>query len=293
MLEPGIHLGVERADYDRLPYLNNTSLKKWMELRDIPAEFQHWMQGRWADAERSEALLKGGALDTLLLEGSDAFAAKYAVVPEEAPKRPSKTQLNAKKPSPETIEAIRWWAEWEEAAAGKHILKSFQSYEVSRMANALMECDATKDVFQHCSKAVLVADIFGARCKCEVDLWNPATEHMLDLKSARDVAPKAFAKDALKLGYNFQWTFYLAMAKALGVDKHVFDFVCVRNDEPWTVAVHSILPRDNDQHRNLTNRSTWALEEAVAELVDRLNHNTWSGYDHYSALTFPDWAARS
>ena len=54
-------------------------------------------------------------------------------VPADAPKRPTKTQLNAKKPSPETLAQIDWWEEFERGDGAREIVLSFSADGSDRM----------------------------------------------------------------------------------------------------------------------------------------------------------------
>ena len=76
--EPGIHAGVSREAYDRIPALSATVLKKWLSLGEIPSEFAYWMRTRWEETP-SEAMLLGSALDCQLLDGD--FLNRFAVAP--------------------------------------------------------------------------------------------------------------------------------------------------------------------------------------------------------------------
>jgi PDDEXK-like domain of unknown function (DUF3799) len=108
----------------REPWLSKTPIK----------DFRTMGPKRWAMTyldrtlprpEKTAAMEEGSMIDCLLTEGSAAFHARYAVAPIGAPKRPTSAQLNAKKPSPETLDAIAYWAPF----AGK-IIVSQDDYSI-------------------------------------------------------------------------------------------------------------------------------------------------------------------
>lgn len=291
ILEPGIYFDMPRDQYDAIPAFNQSLLKKWIEMQSIPAEFKVWFDERHADREISDAFRIGQALDCALLDPVK-FEQEFVVVPQDAPKKPTSAQRNAKKPSPDSVSAICWWDEWNAKTADKTVLDFHEYNSVRRMRQELLECPDTADVFAQCRKAVIVSEIEGFPVKAEFDLWNPKTEHILDLKTAESVQPRDFARNAIKFGYDKQVAWYLELAKSVGVEKSVFDFVCVRSSAPYTVAVHSVMPEIVQPHRNLVINARAKLISALYEVAHRLKSDEWQGFSHYSPLEFPRWATR-
>lgn len=275
---PGVYFDMARETYDRIPAFSQTVLKKWLELGSIPSEFAFWLKTRneEKDSERelSESLLIGSALDCFLLE-REQFTAKFIEIPANAPKKPTSAQRNAKKPSAETIEAIGWWDAFERQAEGKRVINSYHISVVNRMAQNLVAKDATRDILDNCRKAVLVAEIDGYPCKGEIDLFCEAGEHLPDLKAMEDVTPDGFSKSFRKYGYNHQATFYLKLAAAADYPKSIFDFVCVKNNQPYTVKVHSFDPYDDEKHAAIYAGSWSVLSRAMRELGERLESGIW------------------
>ena len=283
-------MDVERSIYDRIPALSCTVLKKWLNLGSVPSEFAYWMEHRWTEPT-SEAKLLGSALDCLLLE--DKLEAKFAVVPENAPPKPSIRQRNAKRPSPESIASIAWWDAFNEEAKGKQILTSAQHEIVFHMETALKQAGCVEGVFENCEKAVLVGELFGFPCKTELDLWNERIPHIMDLKSAMDVSPAGFAAAFLKLGYVDQATFYLLLAQACGfTDKKIFSFIAVKNDEPWTVKVHNFAPFEDPDHFLLFDASRIRLARAAKELSSRLESTDFADSQDWNLIEVPEWVIR-
>ena len=209
----GIHTNLERSIYDRIPALSCTALKKWLSLGEIPSEFEYWMKTRWEEPP-TEAFLIGSALDCRLLEGAN-YSSRFAV----APKVDRRT--NAGKAQ---------WAAFEAANPGKTILTLEQGELVQQMAYSLLRAESLDGVFKNCEKTCVCDELFGFPCKSEFDLFNPRSNHLLDLKSCRDVSPKWFAKAFLDFGYAEQATFYLALAQAAGLEKTIFDFIAVKKE---------------------------------------------------------------
>ena len=62
--------------------------------------------------EQTKAMIIGSAFHSLLLE-PNGFPSEFLTVEPFAPKKPTLSQRNAKKPSAATLEAIAYWDEFE------------------------------------------------------------------------------------------------------------------------------------------------------------------------------------
>lgn len=293
-VSPGVYPAMPREQYDAIPAFNQSTLKKWIELRSIPSEFKWWLDHRH-EQEISDALLIGKAVDTLLLGKNDDFNAEFVELPSDAPKRPTATQWGAKKPSPETVDAIAYWSQFERHRKGRLMIKSEMLQKAQLMAEK-MKTDPDiigLDLFNHCQKTVLVAEVHGFPVKCEVDLWSEKTTHIFDLKTCRDVTRDGFAKAVVDHGYDKQAAFYLMIANAIGFEKNVFDFFCILNEEPHTFAIHSISPLDVVTHRDIIEASQLQLIDALKELAGHLESDSWPSPRGFQPINFPFYHERN
>ena len=51
-----------RSDYENIPALSYSLIKKWLELESVPTEFRWYLTDRWTQV-KTEALILGDALD--------------------------------------------------------------------------------------------------------------------------------------------------------------------------------------------------------------------------------------
>jgi hypothetical protein len=65
-----------------------------------------WHYKNRVDIDPTPSMLRGTLAHCAVLE-PDALSQRYAVTPEDAPRRPSRAQWEAKNPSPESLEAMR------------------------------------------------------------------------------------------------------------------------------------------------------------------------------------------
>ena len=271
--EPGIHSGVSRETYDRIPALSATVLKKWLSLGEIPSEFAYWIRNRW-DEIPSDALLLGSALDCQLLDGD--FSSRFAVAPE------ADRRTNAGKAQ---------WNAFKATNKGKSVLTAGQSEKVKAMSAALHTSPSLDGVFTNCQKTVLCGELWGFPCKAEIDLFIPGSTHLLDLKTARDVSAHWFAKAFLDLGYDYQASFYLSLAQACTLKKRIFDFLAVKNEAPWTCKVYSF-DFDNPDHRILFDACAIKHARAAGSVTTRLERNNFTDSQDWELLQLPEWALR-
>ncbi|GAT35597.1 pDDEXK-like protein of unknown function [Terrimicrobium sacchariphilum] len=272
-LGPGILRGLSREQYDRLPSINQSTLKKWIEIVMVgggcPRKFKHWFDTR-NDGEKTEGLLLGSALDCLILEPG-AFESKFAVAPAGLNLR-----TNAGKAAMEAFES---------ANAGKDILTAKQEQTVLAMREALEKDEKTTDVWKYCQKAVLQAEIEGYPCKGEVDLFSNNTEYLFDLKTSRDASGKAFGKSAWDLGYHIQAAFYLMLCSALGLKKSSFSFVVVENTAPYCVAAYTL-----DWTSDAMQYARKLITEAMPQFAYHFTRNQWPDFSDFEPIKFPKYS---
>lgn len=284
----GIYKGMARERYNDIPALSATVIKKWIRKQSTPSVFKHWLTARW-DEPQTEALLLGSALDCLRLEPS-AFHNRYTTVPPDAPKRPSKVQINAKKPSPETLGAIAFWNKFNEENAHKTILTHDQMALVNGMNHALEEAPTAKGVFSNCTKVCLVGEVYGLPAKCEIDLWNPRSEHIMDVKTAMDVSPSGFFQTIDRFDYLVQAVWYLLVAQSLNFDKQIFDFIAVGNEEPYPVKVHPFICDGSKLEHSLIFTAVCQIVKSAAwSLMDALSRGHFTDDPDWQAIEFPEW----
>lgn len=103
----------------KLTHLSFTRLK---ELAHSPLKLKKYIEQTKVS---TTAMDEGTLLDCLLFE-PEKFGEKFFVVPGDAPKKPTKAQLGAKKPSAETIAQIAAYEEIQAQVKGRIIISQAQ-----------------------------------------------------------------------------------------------------------------------------------------------------------------------
>lgn len=289
--EPGVWPNFNRTSYDSIPAISSTVLKRWMQDEQVPARFEYWLNHRWDEA-RSNALIVGDALDCKVLTPAQ-FPLLFTTVPPDAPKRPTKIQQQAKKPSPETLQAIGFWNQFNKENEGKTILTSEQMEAVSGMSKSVLQAETTQGVFENCSKAVLVGEILTAPAKAEIDLWSPASSHIIDLKTAADASPNGFGAACAKFGYIHQAIWYLGLANSLGFEeKKQFSWIVVESAPPYVVKAYTFDPETNAQHLTLYHQTLDRMMASFSSLVLALQSDSFNHNADWQPLVVPGWSLK-
>lgn len=168
-----------------------------------------------------------------------AMAERYVVVPEDAPSKPSITQLNAKKPSDETIATIKWWSDFGRANASRQIISANDYATVGAQLAAI---DAVPELARYFSSGFGEISLFWidrltrVYCKARLDWMQPQADGrivILDLKTAADDTPNGFSRSVATMGYHRQQAHYTAGAvETLGAEVAEFIFPVVSSTPP-------------------------------------------------------------
>lgn len=211
-------------------------------LSEILRNAQRWVKGY--ESPESKAKKFGNVLDCLLLTPTQ-WPKRYAVVPADAPKKPTKAQINAKKPSPESVAAIEWWDDFMAAHRGEIVPQELNA-SVHAAINRLREDKLIVDLLDCSQHSVMVtAEWIDAPTglvvplKALLDIAPPA-EHPIfggslwDLKTTQNASPHSFSRDAQKYGYALQAAFYLDLWNAATSETRTdFGHVVIENYHPY------------------------------------------------------------
>lgn len=239
-MQTGIYHNIAAADYHALPHVSNSYLKR---LGKTPAHAK-------LPQEDTKALFLGRALHVLTLEGEAAFASEFIVVPEGAPKRPTTAQINAAKPSPETVYACSWWDSFNIAAAGKTVLTGEEYITCQEVRASVHGHDFAKLLLAEGvseSTVIFEQEILGQKipCKCRPDRTPArAMQTLIDLKSTTDAGPDAFLRSCLKYGYITQAAFYIdgynAAKSPDDPEIDAFVFIAVEKEAPYRCECYTV-----------------------------------------------------
>lgn len=164
---------------------------------------RHYLYAKRNPTPPTPAMIFGSLFHTYVLQ-RDIFEDRYVPYPVGAPRRPSITQLNAKKPSDETIQAIDFWDRFDNKNIGKELVMPEDMETVLRMNEAIFNNPAAKDIMlsiTRTERAILWEDdITGIPMKGKMDGDND--DITIDLKSCENAHPDIFSRSAYDWGYD-------------------------------------------------------------------------------------------
>lgn len=249
---PGIYQNIPFADYNAMPYVRNSYLKKL--TKGCPAAVK-------VEDEEKDHLTLGRAIHALVLEGQQAFQKDFIVSPQDAPGKPTAAMLNAKKPSAESIYKIEWWSQFERMSAGKSIITYDDFVSIQEINSAVRNHPFARTLLADGlseQTAIFDAPINGEmiRCKVRPDRTpSSKTACLIDLKSTVDAGYDAFLRACYRFGYFQQAAFYIDgynEALRVMVEEHgwsredhpeidAFVFIAVEKAAPFRVEVYTLM----------------------------------------------------
>ncbi len=281
----GLVHGLSNEAYHAAPGVSKSGLDR---LARSPAHYQAYL-----DEERKEtpALRFGRLIHAAILEPD---ALMLATVPADAPPRPTSRQINAKKSSPDSVAAIEWWREFDEANAGCTVVSAAEGEQIRRIQDSIYRHTTARELLESPGHSEVSAWFYdqdrdgatGELCRCRPDRLMEDGD-ILDLKSCEDASQAGFAKSAAKYRYHVQAAFYLdGMAATIGHKDKNFGFIAFEKEAPFAVAVYVLRPQDVEIGREEYRRN-------LATLAQCKINRQWPGYpDKIQYLSLPGWARR-
>ncbi len=213
------------AEYHARPEVSKSGLDL---VHRSPLHYWNRYLNPYREAEPpTEAMVLGSALHTRVLE-PHLFDDEYAVAPH-CDRR--------------TKEGKMIWADFEQQAAGKTLLKADDALRIQYMADAVRQHRAASFLLTMPGKAeqsyFWTDDGTGEKCKCRPDWHSADGKIIVDVKTTEDASPAKFLRSSV-LGwrYHVQAAFYMQGLPTA----EVFLFACVEKKPPFAVAVYSLPP---------------------------------------------------
>lgn len=296
-------------EYCEIPALNASVLKC-----PTPA---HMLFSLTEDEDEEEKQhFKIGRLVHLASLEPDRFHDSIAKIPEDAPKKPTKAQINAKKPALETIQSIQFWEHFTTTNAGRTVLKADELDQVEQMRDALLAHHQIRELLQcpgHTEATIEVwDDEMQVMRKMRYDkLPGAGADFLLDVKTTRkELNINALKYEILGMGYHLQARYYMDGLNLASADKRKrFYFPFVRSAPPYIARLVelNVNTPGNDNPLLVARDLLYANEDvaresrlpigrmpmfigAAREFLQRVGENhpkpfgAWEGYENENAV---------
>lgn len=237
------------------------------DLKQIRISPRHYWRMRQLGDQDSDTLREGRACHTAILE-PDRFLRDYVLW--DGDRRAGKT--------------------WEafKVAAGKRTILTQAQYD---KALAMRDAARTHPVAGPLLKRLTDSEVplqwthprTGTACKGRMD--GIGERLLLDIKSAHDIRPHAFAAAAYRLGYHLQLAWYSDGLVATGRELETVKILVVQSKEPFDVAVYDF---GTQAHK----RGVDEYEAALDTLLACRASNVWPGIADEGEIDFqlPAWS---
>lgn len=284
----GTMLDLDIDAYHSAPGISKTGLDR---INRSPANYFALTldPNRPPERERS-GQLEGQLAHCAILEPGE-FSKRYAVLPHDAPRRPTEAQWSAKKPSADSQAAMDWWRAWEADNTGRTVITANQYDVAQRQAEAVRRLPDIREALDAGMPEVSAFwndDEAGVLCRCRPDWVHPAGSSgvvLLDVKTYSDASPDEFRRQCARKRYHVQDAFYSAgYARAAGVDVLGFVFIAVESDYPFQASAVMLDPVSRQQGAEDVRRNLTTYAEC-------LRTGQWPGYSSgIETVSLPNWA---
>lgn len=281
---PSMVLDMPAAEYHAREEISKHGLDVFSEL---PARFKYERE----NPEETTAAMRFGSLVHLAVLEPELFESSVAFIPEDAPRKPSDLQRNAKKPSPETAAAVEWWDNFLARIAGKEIITPTEHAELCGIRDAIHAHPVASKLLAlpgHVEPSLFWTDAeTGIACRSRMDKVIPKHRIIIDLKTCVDASQTKFSKDCANFRYDVQSAIYPDAAQAvLGGEDWRFLFIAVEKSAPYFVAVY-----EADEVMRFAGREKYRSE--LSSYAACVESGKWPAHpDIIAPISLPAWAIR-
>lgn len=202
-------------------YLTSHSLA---DFRKCPLLFRQKQLGLVKDQDTA-AYSVGRVAHTLILEGGDAFAAKYVVGGPINPKTGNPYGKDTKT-----------FAEWAAEQDGEVIAQETAD-QARLLADAVAQHKIARELLSGgIAEGVVDIDVgHPMPMQARIDYYRPDTHSIIDLKTCQDLT--WFESDARRYGYGYQLAFYYDLVRMVSDQDPIVYMVAVEKQAPYRVGV--------------------------------------------------------
>ena len=208
---------ISNKEYRQRPGISSSELKKIMIT---PAHYKHWKDNPQED---TPALLFGRSAHKYILETYD-FYTEFAVAPN-CDRR--------------TKEGKEIWNKFVAESEGKDVITQEQFEQIEEMRKVMLATPFVSKLIngEHEISYFWVDEDTGLECKVRPDSINHKLKVIVDYKTCDNAETEHFMKQAIRLGYDVQASYYLDGVKANTGEDYIFVFIAQEKKPPYAVNI--------------------------------------------------------
>ena len=209
---------ISNKEYRSREGVSSSDLKKIMKS---PAHFRHWKDN--PDITDTPSLLFGRAAHKYILETYD-FYNEFAIAPI-CDRR--------------TKEGKEKWNKFVSESDGKDVITQEQFEQIDAMRNAMLATPFVSKLIngEHEVSFFWTDEDTGLKCKCRPDSLNDKLKICVDYKTCEDAETETFMRNAIRLGYDVQASYYLDGVKENTGEDYIFVFIAQEKKPPYAVNI--------------------------------------------------------
>lgn len=206
----------------------------------------------------------GSLVDLMWLTPED-WDDHVVLIPKDAPKKPTKTQIESPRPTAIALERINWWQAFDKKCFGKMAIPHSLKEEIDKAVSNLNAHPLSQHIKSH-SKAQVILEgesdklhpgPESIRAKAMMDLLPSGgtitvdgktvelDSCVVDLKQTNDIGPFGLRKAMRTFEYALKTKWYLKMLQAAGDEKRVNSILIFQHSKPpYDIRVIQIDPTD-------------------------------------------------
>ena len=280
-MKPGIY-EMEDEAYFADPAISNSDLKLF---RRSPAHFKYLKEH---PKDETPAMRAGKSLHCAILE-PDEFMKRHAVIPDNAPKRPTAAQIKAPKPTEEAQQRIQYWTQWDMMNHGRLLVTPEKAAEYLEVGGLIRNHPSLSVFFDggKAEHAVFGKDPeTGLICKCKPDYLTRVKDYKvcLEIKSTEDARPKQFQRTAFNFEYFTAAAYYQDVMEWSIGRPDLYLIVAFERDPPYGIKIYEIPDEAIERGRDWYDQSLSAMKQCIED-------DDWPCYPtDVEVLDLPPWA---
>jgi len=280
-MKPGIY-EMEDEAYFADPAVSNSDLKL---LRRSPAHFKYLKDN---PKETTPAMAAGKSLHCAILE-PERFMERHAIIPDNAPKKPTTAQRNSANPTEAAQQRIQYWDQWDMMNQGKLLITPEKAAEYLEIGGIVRNHPELSVFFDSgkAEHAVFGEDPeTGILCKCKPDYLTRFDDFKvcLEIKSCEDSRPKPFQRTAYNFEYFTAAAFYQDVMEWSIGRPDLYLIVAFERDPPYGIQIYEVPDEAIERGRD------W-YDQSLSLYKQCLEDDNWPCYPlDIEVLDLPPWA---
>ena len=278
-MTPGIY-EMPDEQYFGVKAASNSGLKL---IGRSPAHFIHRQRH---PKDPTPDMVAGKSMHCAVLE-PDSFMDRHAIVPDNAPRKPTAPQIKAYEagnPTEKGEVSCRYWEQWNAMNQGKTIINNETAAEYLEIGGIIRNHPELSAYFDSgkAEQAIFANDPeTGVLCKCKPDYLTriKGFNICIELKSTNDARPQFFKRTANNFFYFQAAAFYQDVMEWSIGRPDLYLVVAFEPEAPYGVKVYEVTPealrRGTDQYRAALNiyheclkTDNWPLYDTDIDILE-------------------------